>query len=114
MLLILTYFIHLTFLYSLRYYERHEIAYVFGQMCSPHSIPALKVVLENESEDEMVRHEAAEALGSIASDDVMPILKKYQDKGPLVVRQSCVVALDMAAHEASGEFEYAVPIANVA
>jgi deoxyhypusine monooxygenase len=43
----------------------------------------------------MVRHEAAEALGSIATDDVLPVLREYAQKGPRVVRESCVVALDM-------------------
>ena len=49
---------------------RHEIAYVFGQLCSPHSIPSLLSRLEDSDEDPMVRHEAAEALGGIASDGV--------------------------------------------
>jgi deoxyhypusine monooxygenase len=62
-------------------------------------VPALIKVLENEAEDEMVRHEAAEALGSIATDDVLPILRKWRDKGPKVVRESCVVALDMVSEE---------------
>ena len=47
---------------------RHEIAYVFGQLCSPYSIPSLLVRLRDGGEDPMVRHEAAEALGGIASD----------------------------------------------
>ena len=47
---------------------RHEIAYVFGQLCSPYSIPSLLARLRDGEEDPMVRHEAAEALGGIASD----------------------------------------------
>jgi len=43
----------------------------------------------------MVRHEAAEALGSIATEDVLPALEAYRTKGPRVVRESCEVALDM-------------------
>lgn len=43
----------------------------------------------------MVRHEAAEALGSIATDDILPALRTYAVKGPRVVRESCEVALDM-------------------
>lgn len=73
----------------------HEIAYIFGQLCSPYSVPSLLKVLANEEEDEMVRHEAAEALGSIASDDVLPTLHEFAKKGPRVVRESCEVALDM-------------------
>lgn len=46
----------------------------------------------------MVRHEAAEALGSIASDDVMPLLQEWVTRkdSPQVVAESCQIALDMA------------------
>jgi deoxyhypusine monooxygenase len=43
----------------------------------------------------MVRHEAAEALGSIATPDVLPALDRFRAQGPRVVRESCEVALDM-------------------
>jgi len=52
----------------------------------------------------MVRHEAAEALGGIASDgaeekgeDVLAILREWavKDDAPVVVRESCQVAIDM-------------------
>ena len=45
----------------------------------------------------MVRHEAAEALGSIATPECLPILKEWKERkdSPIVVRQSCEVALDM-------------------
>ncbi|KAI0283916.1 armadillo-type protein [Russula aff. rugulosa BPL654] len=46
---------------------KHEIAFVFGQLLSPHSVPALIQVLQDPKEADMVRHEAAEALGSIAT-----------------------------------------------
>ena len=52
----------------------------------------------------MFRHEAAEALGSIgnANDE----LKKYLAKDvPAVVRESCVVALDIADYNNSEEFK---------
>lgn len=77
--------------------HRHEIAFVFGQLLSPHSIPPLVEVLRDENESEMVRHEAAEALGSIATPEVLPHLREWMDKenAPRVVRESCQVALDM-------------------
>jgi deoxyhypusine monooxygenase len=74
---------------------RHEIAYIFGQLCSEYSVPSLLKVLRNDKEEDMVRHEAAEALGSIATQDVLPALREYREKGPRVVRESCEVALDM-------------------
>jgi deoxyhypusine monooxygenase len=48
----------------------------------------------------MVRHEAAEALGGIATDDCLPVLQEFATKAgvPRVVKESCEVALDMASH----------------
>jgi len=88
---------------------RHEIAYIFGQLSSPHSIPSLIQVLNNGKEDEMVRHEAAEALGSIAEEGVLPVLKEWATRpdSPQVVRESCEVALDMYEYENSGQLDYA-------
>ncbi|KAJ7175988.1 armadillo-type protein [Mycena filopes] len=88
---------------------KHEIAFVFGQLLSPHSVPALLTVLENSAESEMVRHEAAEALGGIGTPEVLPHLKEWmaREDAPLVVRQSCEVAIDMWEHENSDEFQYA-------
>ncbi|KAK4051285.1 Nuclear import receptor [Microbotryomycetes sp. JL221] len=76
---------------------RHEIAYVFGQLSSPDSVPSLIQVLNHSQEEEMVRHEAAEALGGIATDECLPVLKKFanDESCPRVVRESCQVALDM-------------------
>ena len=76
---------------------RHEIAFVFGQLLSPHSVPALVEVLRNTQESDMVRHEAAEALGGIGTPEVLPHLKEWMVRGdsPRVVRESCQVAIDM-------------------
>ncbi|KAK9455427.1 armadillo-type protein [Dipodascopsis uninucleata] len=86
---------------------RHEVAYVFGQLCDPRSVNALVKVLENDEEEGMVRHEAAEALGSIATDECMPVLQKFLQDKERVVRESAVVALDMYEYERSEEVEYA-------
>ncbi|GEM09364.1 deoxyhypusine monooxygenase [Rhodotorula toruloides] len=85
---------------------RHEIAFVFGQLSSPDSVPSLIHVLRRPHEEDMVRHEAAEALGGIATDECLPILKEFahREDVPRVVRESCVVALDMYEHERSNEF----------
>lgn len=87
---------------------RHEIAYVFGQLCDPVSVPSLIKVLSNEKEEGMVRHEAAEALGSIATDDVLPILNKFSKDKERVVRESAIVALDMYEFENSDQVDYTV------
>ncbi|KAJ1728773.1 deoxyhypusine hydroxylase [Coemansia biformis] len=87
---------------------RHEIGFIFGEMQHPASVPALARVLANQSEESMVRHEAAEALGSIATPEVKVILAKFVNDPESIVRDSCVVALDMFEYETSNEFQYAV------
>ncbi|KAF2102947.1 Deoxyhypusine hydroxylase [Rhizodiscina lignyota] len=88
---------------------RHEIAFVFGQLSHPASIPALVTTLRNTNEVGMVRHEAAEALGSLGEEEgVDAILREFVDDEEQVVRESCVVALDMAEYERSGQEEYAL------
>ncbi|KAL2200452.1 armadillo-type protein [Corynascus similis CBS 632.67] len=88
---------------------RHEIAFVFGQLAHPASIPALTAALSNTEEASMVRHEAAEALGSLGDEEgVEETLKKFLHDKEAVVRDSVIVALDMAEYEKSNETEYAL------
>ncbi|KAF2216923.1 hypothetical protein CERZMDRAFT_108811 [Cercospora zeae-maydis SCOH1-5] len=87
---------------------RHEIAFVFGQLSHPASIPALTECLGDAKEASMVRHEAAEALGSLGDEEgVEDTLKKFLNDPEQVVRDSIIVALDMAEFEKNGEMEYA-------
>lgn len=86
---------------------RHEIAFVLGQLQEEISVPFLKESLIDEKENEMVRHECAEALGAIATPDCLDILNKYLGDEKRVVRESCVIALDMCEYENSSEFQYA-------
>ncbi len=82
------------------------------------------------AESDMVRHECAEALGSIAVDGIHDELKKFVtkhftfpeilflifkfliyryvgDDEPAVLRESCIVALDMVDYANSEDFQYA-------
>ncbi|MCJ1465931.1 deoxyhypusine hydroxylase [Pseudocyphellaria aurata] len=87
---------------------RHEIAFVFGQLSHPASIPSLIATLSDTKEESMVRHEAAEALGSLGDEEgVEDVLKRFLDDPEQVVRDSVIVALDMAEFEKNGEKEYA-------
>jgi deoxyhypusine monooxygenase len=93
---------------------KHEIAFVFGQMQHKASLAALKEVLLHENEHAMVRHEAAEALGSVSATHeceelALPTLQAYVTVDPAsltsdkkskvvddtIVRESCEVALDI-------------------
>lgn len=88
---------------------RHEIAFVFGQLSHPASIPALTSALGNLQEASMVRHEAAEALGSLGDEEgVEEILKGFLKDPEKVVRESVIVALDMAEYEKGEQTEYAL------
>ncbi len=88
---------------------KHEIAFVLGEIAHPASIPDLERVLADLSQADMVRHEAAEALGSLGEEPgVEEILLKYLHDDNQVVRESIIVALDMAAYEKGEEAEYAL------
>ncbi|KAH8681337.1 armadillo-type protein [Xylariales sp. PMI_506] len=88
---------------------RHEIAFVFGQLSHPASIPALTAALSDVEEASMVRHEAAEALGSLGEEEgVEDILKHFLHDKEKVVRDSVIVALDMVDYEQSDQVEYAL------
>lgn len=86
---------------------RHEVAYVLGQLSHPASEPALTERLQDLSEHGMVRHECAEALGSVATKSCMETLNKYIHDSERLVRESCEVALDMCEYEMGNEFQYA-------
>ncbi|KAL0272080.1 UNVERIFIED_CONTAM: hypothetical protein PYX00_005189 [Menopon gallinae] len=79
----------------------HEVAFVLGQMQKEVTVPALIDCLSDKSQNEMVRHECAEALGAIASRECFEILKKYLNDDKRVVRESCEIALDMGEYEVS-------------
>lgn len=75
---------------------RHEFAYVLGQMQTPQSCETLHKLLEAENDCVMVRHEAAEALGAIASDKSVNVLRAAYDKynGDLdELADTCLLAL---------------------
>jgi len=94
---------------------RHEIAFVLGQAASPHAVQELVSRLRDDRESAMVRHECAEALGSIASPglDLESELAKYLSlETPAVVRESCIIALDMADYNNTEEFQYANALAS--
>jgi len=86
---------------------RHEVAYVLGQMQQPVAIAALTKNLQDAAENPMVRHECAEALGAIATDDSEAVLRAHLADSVDVVRESCVVALDMSEYEHADQLEYA-------
>ena len=83
---------------------RHEIAYVLGQLQDDTSVDALKKCLANTAEHPMVRHEAAEALGAVATESCIGFLREYANDDEPIVADSCQIALDMLDRKDS--FEY--------
>lgn len=104
-----------------------QVAYVLGQLQDDKATAALAGALANTSFHPMVRHEAAIALGSIAGEPTpMPLfnpivfccqhcrvdscavyadaacvalLQQFSEDSDMLVRESCVVALDMLHDE---------------
>lgn len=81
---------------------KHEVAFVLGQIQSLESVESLEKKLADLDENEIVRHECAEALGSIGKAD---IISRYIDDKSRIVKESCQVALDMADYYNSDQFE---------
>ena len=93
---------------------KHEVAFVLGQLENPLATAALQSTLEDASEDSVVRHECADALGAIAEDKSLEILHKFVTDAEPIVRESCIVALDMHQYKKSDEFQYADGVSRVA
>ncbi|XP_040446553.1 deoxyhypusine hydroxylase [Falco naumanni] len=72
---------------------KHELAYCLGQMQDEAAIPVLIRVLEDTSQEPMVRHEAGEALGAIGNPDVLDILKRYSEDPVVEVAETCQLAV---------------------
>jgi deoxyhypusine monooxygenase len=83
---------------------KHEVCYVLGQLqsASPGARDALVRCLEDASEHPMVRHEAAEALGSIAHESTKDYLTKYANDPEPIIAESCEVALSIMQQEQEG------------
>ena len=83
---------------------RHEVAYVLGQMQHSSSVESLAERLRRTGEHAMVRHESAEALGAIEGrwEDCEVILREFLNDHDVVVRESCMVALDAADYWGHG------------
>ena len=83
---------------------RHEIAYVLGQLAHDAAVPALKARTADAAEHDMVRHEAAEALGAIGTGECVDFLAAYTGADvPTMLRESAEVARDVVDYWAAGE-----------
>lgn len=107
---------------------RHEVAFVLGQLSLSSTVNQLNECVKSENEHPMVRHEAAEALGSVlgsleskflskhsksqidslVEEEARNVLVKHANDSVQLVRESCVLALDIADYiSSSSRFQYA-------
>jgi deoxyhypusine monooxygenase len=73
---------------------KHEIAYVLGQMKNTESLQILYQVLADKTQDAMVRHEAAEAIGAIGKRESIVVLEEFRNDDEQVVRETVELAID--------------------
>lgn len=73
---------------------KHELAYCLGQMKNEYAINVLQMVLEDVSQEPMVRHEAGEALGAIGSVKTLKLLEKHKSDPVKEVAETCVIAME--------------------
>ena len=85
---------------------KHELCYVLGQLQQPGAADTLHATLTDTAQHAMVRHEAAEALGSIAGGESKDLLVSFLADIDPIVAEGCQVALDILDYEQSGAFEY--------
>lgn len=71
----------------------HEAAYLMGQLGFRSSIPCLVSLLQDMSQDCMVRHEAAEALAAIGLPESIDVVRQYLNDVSAPVRETCELAL---------------------
>ena len=82
---------------------KHELAYCLGQTKNLLAAPCLREVLQNRSEDAMVRHESAEALGALGDEKSLDLLRRRRDdpKEIGVVKETCEIAVERIEWELS-------------
>jgi len=87
---------------------RHEVAFVLGQMQRAVALGPLEKSLRDTAENQMVRHEAAEAIGAISEESATPMLQEFSKDANQVVAESCIIALDISDYNNDDtQFEYA-------
>ena len=84
---------------------KHELAYCLGQTKNTHAAIYLRQVLEDRTQDEMCRHEAAEALAALGDASSLDLMRQIKDDAqePEVVRETCDIAVDKLVWAGSEE-----------
>lgn len=72
---------------------RHEVAYCLGQRQDVAALDVLEALLSDQNEHPMVRHEAAEALGAIGTEDCLARISQHLQDPTQEVAETCQLAL---------------------
>jgi len=80
---------------------RHDVAFCLGQRQDASAVEALVRLLEDTSEHPMVRHEAGEALGAIATERCLAPLRAHKEDGCQEVAETCQLALQRVQYFAA-------------
>ncbi len=84
---------------------KHEAAYCLGQMGHEGASKVLRDILDNESEETIVRHEAGEALGALGSQEDLPLLRRRMQDPVKEVADTCALAVGRIEYVMSGKQE---------
>lgn len=82
---------------------RHDVAFAIGQRQDKEAIDALVRVLDDAKENSMVRHEAAEALGAIGTEECLQPLKRHESDSIQEVAETCLLARQRVQFMAANE-----------
>ncbi|KAI5162029.1 deoxyhypusine monooxygenase [Nematocida ausubeli] len=88
---------------------KHELAYVLGQMQNRTALPILERILRDGSEDEIVRHEAAEAIATFGDMAYEPLLREYADisvSKSKAVSETCEIGAELIRNGGSKRSEF--------
>jgi len=73
---------------------KHEVAYCMGQMGDVAAVPILTGVLQDQTREAIVRHEAGEALAAIGGgDELLATLKEFENDAMPEVADTCRLAV---------------------
>jgi len=77
---------------------RHDVAFCLGQRQDGTAIAALRAVVEDAADHPMVRHEAGEALGAIATPECLEVVERFTADPCPEMAETCQLALARIAY----------------
>lgn len=82
---------------------QHEVCYVLGQINNTLALEFLIRVLQDENAAIISRHEAAEAIAAIGSQNTEGLIENYCSHSSQILAETCQLAIDRLKWLATGE-----------